>query len=158
MNLLFSFLTACILFFQSGLESLRSSYAKAPASNADTEAFISMAEKATGSDPAILGYKAAAKIMEAKVTGKDRKALVKAGATALESTIKSNPSNIELRLIRLSIQENIPKIVGYRGSLKEDKAYILAQYGKQNAAMKNYIRRFAAQSKTITAGERAALK
>lgn len=158
MNLLFSFFTACILFFQSGLESLRSSYAKAPASNTSTEAFISMAEKATGSDPAILGYKAAAKIMEAKVTGKDRKALVKAGATALESTIKSNPSNIELRLIRLSIQENIPKIVGYRGSLKEDKAYLLAQYGKQNAAMKNYIRRFAAQSKTMTAEERATLK
>lgn len=158
MKLIFSFLTAFILFFQSGIESLRDSYAKANSSNANTEAFINIAEKTSGSDAVIQGYKAAAQIMEAKIVKQNRKALVKSGAINLESVIKSNPNNIELRLIRMSVQENIPKIVGYRGSLKDDKAFILNNYGKQNATLKNYIKRFAAQSKTMTETERATLK
>lgn len=158
MKLIFSLFTAFFLFFQSGLESLRNSYDKANSSNANTEAFITMAEKASGSDPVIQGYKAAAQIMEAKITKTNRKAMVKSGATNLETLIKSNPNNAELRVIRMSVQENIPKIVGYRGSLKEDKTYLLSSYGKQNTTLKNYIKRFAAQSKTITPEERAALK
>ncbi|MDQ0592525.1 hypothetical protein QFZ37_000894 [Chryseobacterium ginsenosidimutans] len=158
MKLIFSFLTAFILFFQSGIDSLRDSYAKANSSNANTEAFINVAEKTSGSDPVIQGYKAAAKIMEAKIVKQNRKALVKSGAVNLEAVIKSNPNNIELRLIRMSVQENIPKIVGYRGGLKDDKAFILNNYSKQNATLKNYIKRFAAQSKTMTEAERATLK
>ncbi|PZU08447.1 MAG: hypothetical protein DI622_16965, partial [Chryseobacterium sp.] len=125
MKLIFSFLTAFILFFQSGLESLRESYSKANSSNANTEEFINIAEKTSGSDAVIQGYKAAAKIMEAKITKNNRKALVKSGAASLEAIIKSNPNNAELRVIRMSVQENIPKIVGYRGSLKDDKAFLL---------------------------------
>ncbi|WP_027378912.1 hypothetical protein [Chryseobacterium daeguense] len=158
MKLILSLLTAFLFFFQTDLEALRNSYAKANASNANTEAFINIAEKQSGSDIVTNGYKAAAKIMEAKIAKQNRKSLVKSGATSLESIIKNNPNNIELRLIRLSVQENIPKIVGYRGSLKDDKAFILNNYSKQNASMKNYIKRFASQSKTMTPQERATLK
>ncbi|OCA78031.1 hypothetical protein BBH99_01760 [Chryseobacterium contaminans] len=158
MKLILSFIAAFLFFFQSDLEALRNSYAKANDSSANTSSFIEVAEKQSGSDPVTLGYKAAAKIMEAKVSKGNRKALVKTGATNLEGIIKSNPNNAELRLIRLSVQENIPKIVGYRGSLKDDKAFLLNNYSKQNAALKNYIKRFAMQSKTITEAERATLK
>lgn len=158
MKLILSLLTAFLFFFQTDLEALRNSYAKANASNANTEAFINIAEKQSGSDIVTNGYKAAARIMEAKIAKQNRKSLVKSGATSLESIIKNNPNNIELRLIRLSVQENIPKIVGYRGSLKDDKAFILNNYSKQNASMKNYIKRFASQSKTMTPQERATLK
>ncbi|MBN9336779.1 MAG: hypothetical protein J0I88_02870 [Chryseobacterium sp.] len=158
MKLIFSFLTAFILFFQSGLESLRESYAKANSSNANTEEFINITEKTSGSDAVIQGYKAAAKIMEAKITKNNRKALVKSGATSLEAIIKSNPNNAELRVIRMSVQENIPKIVGYNKNLKEDKTFILNNYSKQNSALKTYIRKFAMQSKTMTAAEKNSLK
>lgn len=158
MKLIFSFLTAFILFFQSGLESLRESYAKANSSNANTEEFINIAEKTSGSDAVIQGYKAAAQIMEAKITKNNRKALVKSGATSLEAIIKSNPNNAELRVIRMSVQENIPKIVGYNKNLKEDKTFILNNYSKQNSALKTYIRKFAMQSKTMTAAEKNSLK
>lgn len=158
MKLIFSFLTAFILFFQSGLESLRESYAKANSSNTNTEEFINIAEKTSGSDAVIQGYKAAAKIMEAKITKNNRKALVKSGATSLEAIIKSNPNNAELRVIRMSVQENIPKIVGYNKNLKEDKTFILNNYSKQNSALKTYIRKFAMQSKTMTAAEKNSLK
>lgn len=158
MKLIFSFVAAFIFFFQSDIEAVRNSYAKANDSATNTENFIGIAEKQSGSDAVTLGYKAAAKIMEAKVSKGNRKALVKTGATSLEAIIKSNPNNAELRLIRLSVQENIPKIVGYRGSLKDDKAFLLSNYSKQSAALKNYIKRFALQSKTITEAERATLK
>lgn len=158
MKLIFSLLTAFLFFFQTDLETLRSSYVKANLSNANLEAFINIAEKQKGSDAVTTGYKAAAKIMEAKISKQNRKALVKSGATNLESIIKSNPNNVELRIIRMSVQENIPKIVGYRGSLKDDKAFILSNYSKQNPTLKSYIKNFAAQSKTISAAERATLK
>lgn len=158
MKLILSFITAFIFFFQSDLETLRNSYAKANESNTNTQNFIDTAEKQSGSDPVTVGYKAAAKIMEAKIVKNNRKALVKTGAASLENVIKNNPNNAELRLIRLSVQENIPKIVGYRGSMKDDKAFLLNNYNKQNTALKSYIKRFAMQSKTITEAERATLK
>lgn len=158
MKLILSFITAFIFFFQSDLETLRNSYAKANESNINTQNFIDTAEKQSGSDPVTVGYKAAAKIMEAKIVKNNRKALVKTGAANLENVIKNNPNNAELRLIRLSVQENIPKIVGYRGSMKDDKTFLLNNYSKQNTALKSYIKRFAMQSKTITEAERATLK
>ncbi|GEN73081.1 hypothetical protein [Chryseobacterium lathyri] len=158
MKLFLSLITAFIFFFQSDLEALRSSYAKANQSNANTEAFINLAEKQSGSDAVTSAYKAAAKIMEAKTTKNNRKALVKNGATSLESIIKNNPNNIELRVIRLSVQENIPKIVGYRGSMKDDKAFLINNYSKQNATLKSYVKKFAMQSKSFTDTERATIK
>ncbi|KMQ66890.1 hypothetical protein ACM46_05170 [Chryseobacterium angstadtii] len=158
MKLFLSLITAFIFFFQTDLEALRNSYAKANLSNDNTEAFINLAEKQSGSDAVTSGYKAAAKIMEAKVVKQNRKALVKTGATNLESIIKANPNNIELRLIRLSVQENIPKIVGYRGSIKDDKAFLINNYSKQNTVMKSYVKKFAMQSKSFTDPERATLK
>ncbi|MFP7658399.1 hypothetical protein [Chryseobacterium proteolyticum] len=161
MKFILSLVAVFTFFFQSSdLESLRNSYAKANQSNANTQSFINIAEKQSSTDPVISGYKAAAQIMEAKVTtekGK-RKSFVKTGATSLESIIKNNPNNIELRVIRLSVQENIPKIVGYHSSLKDDKLFILNNYSKQNQALKAYIQRFAAQSKTFTPADKASLK
>lgn len=158
MKLFLSFFAAFVFFFQSDLETLRNSYAKANESNSNTQNFIDTAEKQSGSDAVTVGYKAAAKIMEAKIAKSNRKSLVKTGATSLESVIKSNPNNAELRLIRMSVQENIPKIVGYRGGLKDDKAFLLNNYSKQNTALKGYIKRFAMQSKTMTEAEKATLK
>ena len=96
--------------------------------------------------------------MEAKISKKDRRTLVKTGATNLENIIKENPNNIELRVIRMSVQENIPKIVGYSSSLKADKNFILSDYSKQSPALKAYIKNFAAQSKTMSIAEKNSLK
>jgi len=160
MKLLLSLFAALVMFFQSSdLEALRDSYAVANQSKENAKNFIKIADKKTSSDPVISGYKAAAKVLEAKVsTEGKRKALVKSGATSLESLIKSNPNNTELRLIRLSVQENVPKIVGYHKNLKEDKEFVLNNYSKQNSTLKSYIKKFAAQSKTMTAVEKATLK
>lgn len=161
MKLLFSFLAGLFLFFQtSDLEALRTSYSKANLSNDNAKKFIELVDKKTSSDPTISAYKAAAKVLEAKVTTEKnkRKSFVKNGATSLESLIKSNSNNAELRVIRMSVQENLPKIVGYNKNLKEDKTFLINNYSKQNADLKSYIKQFAAQSKTITVAEKASFK
>ncbi|MBW7676957.1 hypothetical protein [Chryseobacterium chendengshani] len=161
MRLILSLFTGLFLFFQSSdLEALRNAYSKANLSMEGAKNFIEIADKKTSSDPVISAYKAAAEILEAKVTTEKnkRKSFVKSGATHLESVIKNNPSNAELRVIRMSVQENIPKIVGYSKNLKEDKAFILSNYSKQNAALKTYIKKFAMQSKTMTAAEKNGFK
>ena len=161
MKLFLSIFTALFLFFQSGdLETLRNAYSKANSSTEGAKNFIEIADKKSSSDPVIAAYKAAAVILEAKVTTEKnkRKTFVKSGATSLEALIKNNPNNTELRLIRMSVQENIPKIVGYNKNLKEDKTFIINNYAKQTAALKTYIRKFAMQSKTMTAAEKNSLK
>ncbi|MCX8522917.1 hypothetical protein OF897_03145 [Chryseobacterium formosus] len=161
MKLILSLFAGLFFFFQSSdLEVLRNAYSKANSSNEGAKNFIEVADNKSSSDPIIIGYKAAAEILEAKVTTEKnkRKSFVKSGASSLESVIKANPSNVELRLIRMSVQENIPKIVGYSKNLKEDKTYILSNYTKQNAALKVYIKKFAMQSKTMTATEKNSLK
>lgn len=160
MKLIVTLMFTFFSFFQSDLESLRNSYSKANQSNENAKNFIELAEKKNSSDVMISAYKAAAKVLEAKVTTEKnkRKSFVKSGATSLESLIKSNPNNAELRVIRMSVQENIPKIVGYNKNLKEDKSFLISNYSKQNAALKSYIKQFAAQSKTITAAEKASFK
>ena len=147
-------------FFQSDLESLRNSYSKANSSNENAKNFIAIAEKKSSNDPVISAYKSASKILEAKVTTEKnkRKSFVKSGATTLENLIKSNPNNAELRVIRMSVQENLPKIVGYNKNLKEDKTFLINNYSKQNADLKSYIKQFAGQSKTMTASEKASFK
>jgi len=160
MKLIFTLIFTFFSFFQSDLESLRNSYSKANSSIDNAKNFIALAEKKSSSDPIISAYKSASKILEAKVTTEKnkRKSFVKSGATTLESLIASNPNNAELRVIRMSVQENIPKIVGYNKNLKEDKTFLINNYSKQNADLKSYIKQFAGQSKTMTASEKASFK
>ncbi|WP_144281462.1 hypothetical protein [Chryseobacterium echinoideorum] len=161
MKFLISLFSIVLLIFQNGdLEALRNAYSKANSSNEGAKNFIELADKKNSSDPVISAYKAAAQILEAKVTTdkNKRKSFVKKGATSLESVIKNNPNNAELRVIRMSVQENIPKIVGYSRNLKEDKIFIISNYSKQSAALKTYIRKFAMQSKTMTAAEKNSLR
>lgn len=160
MKLIFTLMFAFFSFFQSDLESLRNSYSKANSSNENAKSFIALAEKKSSNDPVISAYKSASKILEAKVTTEKnkRKSFVKSGATTLEGLIASNPNNAELRVIRMSVQENIPKIVGYHKNLKDDKTFLINNYSKQNPDLKSYIKQFAGQSKTMTATEKASFK
>ena len=160
MKTLLTIIASMVIFFQSStLETLRNLYPTAGASKANSAKFAVAAEKAGSSDATVKVYKSAAKIIQAKFeTGPDRKSLISDGIKGVESAIAANPANIEMRLIRLSIQENLPKVVGYNSKMAEDKNVILRNYSKQNSALKSYIREFAAVSKTIKPTEKATLK
>ncbi len=85
---------------------------------------------------------------------KEKKELFVEGVKLIESAIKTEPNNLEIRLIRLSIQENTPKILNYKKNITEDKRFIVAQFAKQNQSLKEYVQSFVSQSSVFTAEEK----
>jgi septum formation inhibitor MinC len=78
----------------------------------------------------------------------------KEGAKMVEFAVASEPNNIEIRLIRLSIQEKAPKIVNYNKNKKEDKEFLLDHYKEQSGNLKAHIKNFMLQSKSFSAAEK----
>jgi hypothetical protein len=48
----------------------------------------------------------------------------KNGKKNIELALKSNPNNLEIRLIRLSVQKNAPGFLGYNANIKEDTEFL----------------------------------
>ena len=159
MNLIISFIVSFIFFIQgSNIEKIRDQYPNANTSKANAESFYKLVN-AESSNATINGYKSAATIVKAKFqVGERRKKIITDGIKSLESTIKSDPNNIELRVIRMSVQENLPKFIRYNTNITSDKAFVLKNYAAQNSALKAYIKKFAAHSKNFNDTEKASLK
>ena len=80
-------------------------------------------------------------MMYAKQSGKLRQSL-KEGKALIEGAIEKEPENIELRMVRLSVQEHLPKIVPYRSEIKEDRAFIQNHIAEQPQPLKKYIENY----------------
>lgn len=159
MKFIFAFITTFLISFSTAnLDKIRSTYSTAHQSKASAEAFAKLVNNA-GSGTTMKGYQAAAKIVQAKfAVGEGRKKMIVAGANSLESAIKAAPQNVELRLIRMSVQESLPKFIKYDKNLASDKKFIISNFSEQDSSLKAYIKKFASQSKSFTAADRAALK
>jgi len=79
--------------------------------------------------------------------------LFKKGASLLEEEIKNAPNNAEYRFLRLTIQENAPKILKYNQDIEKDKEVLLAGYGRLDPDLKEIIRQYAGRSKIIKSGD-----
>lgn len=159
MKFLISFFAAFTIILQVSTEELRNFYPKASESHQNAKTFVEMAERSNASDVAGKAYKAAARVILSKFEkGAGRKEMISGGIKSLESLIAANPRNTELRVIRMSLQENLPGIVGYKKNLAEDKKFILEHYKSENKRTQQLIRDFSQQSKTMTPTEKATLK
>lgn len=78
----------------------------------------------------------------------------KEGAKMVEFAVACEPNNIEIRMIRLSIQEKAPKIVNYNKNKKEDKEFLLDHYKEQSGNLKAHIKNFMLQSKSFSTAEK----
>ena len=83
--------------------------------------------------------------------------MLKEGKPLIEEAIAGQPDNVELRLIRLSVQENLPKIVPYRNHIAEDKAFIIANYERLPLDVRHYVAGYIKKSKEFTAADKKAL-
>lgn len=87
------------------------------------------------SEPVFIGYKGVAEVM---LCNYDYNPFCKythflKGKKLLETAIKREPDNIELRFLRFSVQTNAPEILGYYHDRKDDKSRILAYlYSSEN--------------------------
>ncbi len=51
------------------------------------------------------------------------------GKKLIEKAIKISPNQIELRYIRFTIQTNLPKFLGYKDNINEDKQFMINHLG-----------------------------
>lgn len=97
----------------------------------------------------LVAYKGAVMALTAKYTkdNAERKDLFKNGVMLLEYALSLKPENIEIRCLRLSIQENSPKFLKYKSNIQEDKTFILNHYDKINSQeVKDFVKSYILQS------------
>jgi len=86
---------------------------------------------------------------------KQKSIVFKNGVLLVEDALKNEPNNIEIRFIRLTIQQNSPKILKYKSHITEDKDFILSHYEKiESNKLKNYIRDYILNSNNFTESEK----
>lgn len=153
------FLITFFSFQSYNVTDIRKMYVESSVSKTNAMKFHDFMSNYSKNDETLLAYKGASIALKAKhTTGvKQKKEEFIKGITILESVIKSNSNNIEARLIRLSIQENTPKILKYKGNIEADKKQIVLLFHKQSVDLKEYIRDFVNQSKVFTEAEKQQL-
>lgn len=75
--------------------------------------------------------------------------MFKEGGKKLEAAIKAAPNNVEYRFLRLMIQENAPKIVGYDDNIKVDSESVKTNLKSLPPATQAAIGRYAKKSKYL---------
>ncbi|WP_435262532.1 hypothetical protein [Tenacibaculum sp. nBUS_03] len=122
MNWLFSSLMFIMLIFNSTPDYVQS-YHAAKTKKQEVE-FINKYK--SSSKISILGYVVSLEMKQAKYKFFPWKKLsiFNKGKKRLESLIKRHPDNIDLRYLRLVIQENIPSLLNYKLNIKEDKLFL----------------------------------
>lgn len=141
------------------LKEIRSQY---PSAVKSAEITAKLEEKLTDVNSSnkvvLLAYKGAVSTLKAKFakTKKEKKEYFKEGTSWIESAIRAEPSNIEIRYIRMSVQEKSPKFLGYHKNLEEDKAFVLKNYNSiSSTELKNVIKDFVLKSENFSETEKA---
>ncbi len=156
MKVIFSILFSFFFIFTQELPEVREQYYSASKSKENAEKFYDLLSKYNKDNKILIAYKGAATALKSKFTTdrKRKKDLFIEGVSMVEKAVKSDPNNVEIRLIRLSIQENTPKILKYKSNIEEDKKMILMAFDKQSQPLKEYIKIYAKQSKVFSEKEK----
>ena len=139
------------------ITEIRKLYATANSSESNAKEFASkLADISKEDNKTLYAYKGASIAILAKFKKEisEKSKSFKEGAKMVEFAVASEPNNIEIRLVRLSIQEKAPKIINYNKNKKEDKDFLLNHYKEQSGSLKAYIKNFMLQSKSFSAAEK----
>ncbi len=144
------------------LPKVRTAYIEASENEAATKALHEdLVSVAKTDDKTLVAFKGAATTMMAKYAKgiRDKKNFFKEGAELLEFAITSEPENVEIRCIRLSVQENVPKITGYTKNIDEDKQFILDNFKSiSNTNSKDFVKGYISKSEAFNESERQLLQ
>ncbi len=150
-----------VLLGNSDLTEIRKLYPSAIKSESNAKELVSKVNNVTvESDKVLIAYKGASITLLAKFSRNlgEKLRTFKEGVKWIELAATKEPNNIEIRLVRLSVQENVPKITNYNKNIKEDAAFIMSHYKDQNGALKEYVKEFIQQSKSISDAEKQNIK
>ena len=152
------FLFVSTLGISQELKKLRVDYPKANLDKEITNTLYETLSSITKEDnKTIVAYKGAIATLKAKFAKgfRDKKKFFKEGAELLDFAITSEPKNIEIRCLRLGVQENSPKIVGYKKNIEEDKQYLLDHFASvTDVDLQKFIKGYVALSAAFTDAEK----
>jgi len=140
------------------IHTVRDAYKNAYLSKDTSEAFYEMLENVNAdSTIEIRAYHGASFTIMAKFEKdiKTKVSLFKEGKEIIEKTILEEPKNAELRLIRLSVQQNAPKLMKYNGDIDEDKKILFEFYPTiKSMELKKHIKNYIIKSGNFTSAEK----
>lgn len=155
-SLLILFLSISLLGID--ISELREKYPKASTSTEITNNLYHQLSSISLSDnPKLLAYKGAILSLMAKnaKTIKDKKMYFQECVQFLEAAVKDAQNDLEIRYLRLSVQEHAPKIVKYSKNIDEDKNLIMEHYGTtKDAELKACIKSYIKDSSLFTDDEK----
>jgi len=144
--------------FNLDIAQIREDFKLATSNRESAEALRDKLEPITKEgDKLLVAYKGAVMALSAKFTkdNVERKSLFKNGILLLEYSVSQKPENIEIRCLRLSIQENSPKFLKYKSNISEDRTFILNHYQKTNSqVVKDFVKSFVLQSTEFNTEEK----
>ncbi len=73
----------------------------------------------------------------------------KAGREKLESSLQTDPGNTEFRFLRLMMQENAPKILGYNDELEEDHQHLRKNFKTLPSSVQQVVIDYSKTSKIL---------
>lgn len=149
-------LTVFIFTSLSGLDSIREAYFSGPKTEESAIEFNKMMSEANLSTPTHEAYYGAALALKANYgqNVREKKEFFVEAVENIEAAVNAEPNNVEIRLIRLSVQENSPRIVRYKTNMDEDKALILEGFDKLSAIVKRCVQDYVSNSEFFTKEEK----
>lgn len=107
-------------------DNIRLLYKDATKSREQAEAFYEPLKAVDKSDkPELVAYKGAGLMLLARYEKlAERGPKVREAAAWIEEAVERAPENPEIRLIRLSVQEHLPKFLKYRQHIEEDRQFV----------------------------------
>ncbi len=150
------FLVGC--FLGPNLSEIRKNYPLANDSKEITQKMYESFAGITEDDRAIyIAYKGGISTIMAKHAKgiKDKKAFFKEGVSLLEHAVEKDPENIEIRCIRLGVQENSPKFLKYKDQIESDKDFIIEHFSSETSSeIQAFVKGYVQQADAFTAEEK----
>ncbi len=148
---------AFLLFFvlllsNANLTDIRDLYSNVTSSKTKQKEFVAFMQTVNSSESVVQAYKGAAFILQSKNTTdkKEKKELFVKGAELIEKAVSKDSKNIEIRLIRLSVQENLPKALKYNSNIEQDVDFIQKSITTtKDSELKLYVEKYIKQSKSF---------
>jgi hypothetical protein len=144
----------CFLGNAQDLSKVRNQYPKAVESSEITSKLNEELSKIDASSkPVFKAYKGAILTLMAKYAKgrKHKKQFFKEGVSLIESAIEAAPKNTEIHYIRMTVQENSPRFLGYHKNIDTDKQFILNSYSKiPSKELKSVIKDFVLNSENFS--------
>ena len=93
-------------------------------------------------DPVVLAYNCTGKLMLLDYYGNpfEKYRIFINQTTQLDSIIQTNPKNIEIRLLRYTIQHNCPSFLLYNKDMSNDIKMIKRYFSQEDASLQDHIK------------------